>query len=81
MYKIKRRSFLKISFLTGLFLVFFKNLDLTAAEEKVSNKDLPTEANNWIAKISQKEEVLSNSSKKKKISFIQKLKNKILSFF
>ncbi len=81
MYKIKRRSFLKISFLTGLFLVFFKNLALTAAEEKVSNKDLPTEANNWIVKMSQKEEVLSNSSKMKKIPFKQKLKNKILSFF
>ena len=81
MFKTKRRSFLKISFLAGLFLVFFKNFDLTAAEEKVSNKDLPIEANNWIVKMSQKEEVLSNTLKMRKIPFKQKLKNKILSFF
>ncbi len=81
MYKLKRRSFLKISFLAGLFLVFFKNIISTASEDTSAKKDLPTEANNWIVKMSQKKDVLLNSSEKEKIPFKQKLKNKILSFF
>jgi hypothetical protein len=82
MLKIKRRSFLKISFFTGLVLIFFKEVSFLSAEEKkANNKDLLTEANSWIVKMSQKEEVLYNSVKIKEISFKQKLKNKILSFF
>ncbi len=80
MFKLNRRSFLKITLLVGYVLFFNKDL-LNAEEKKVYNKDLFTEANNWIVKINQKETVLKVTTNKKKISNSKKIKNKILNIF
>ena len=55
MFKLNRRSFLKITLLVGYVLFFNKDV-LNAEEEKVYNKNLFTEANNWIVKINQKKQ-------------------------
>ncbi len=80
MFKLNRRSFLKITLLVGYVLFFNKDV-LNAEEEKVYNKGLFTEANNWIVKINQKETVLKVTTNKKKISNSKKIKNKILNIF
>ena len=80
MFKLNRRSFLKITLLVGYVLFFNKDV-LNSEEEKVYNKGLFTEANNWIVKINQKETVLKVTTNKKKISNSKKIKNKILNIF
>ena len=79
MFKLNRRSFLKITLLVGYVLFFNKDV-LNAEEEKVYNKGLFTEANNWIVKINQKETVLKVTTNKKNFKF-KKNKNKILNIF
>ena len=68
MFKLNRRSFLKITLLVGYVLFFNKDV-LNAEEEKVYNKGLFTEANNWIVKINQKETVLKVTTNKKNFKF------------
>ena len=77
MFKLNRRSFFKVTLLVGSILFFHKNL-LNAEEKKVYNKNLFTEANNWIVKINQKETVLQVTRKIEKVSTSKKIKNKIL---
>ena len=79
MFKLKRRSFLKLTLLVSSVLFFYSNNNLINADEKkFENTNLFTEANNCIVKINQKETVLLSTSNTKKISKSQKIKNKIL---